>query len=278
MKMIVIADDFTGSNDTGVQLAKKGARTEVMLTATQKPSRRADVLVINTESRAISAAQAEQAVQQALAPWCESASVPLVYKKIDSTFRGNVGAEVTAAMRATSRRLAVIAAAIPAAGRTTLDGLCLVNGTPLLETEFASDPKTPIISSRIAELVALQSDIPVHEVSLEDVRRGRLSALLSAFAKESECMVVTDAVEDRDLSLIAQAICEQNQLPLLVGAAGLANALPVRMFMQEKQELPVLVVAGSIRSTKRCVRRERRSLISMPPGWHPPISNTKWHR
>lgn len=32
MKMIVIADDFTGSNDTGVQLAKKGARTEVMLT------------------------------------------------------------------------------------------------------------------------------------------------------------------------------------------------------------------------------------------------------
>ncbi|WP_312168554.1 four-carbon acid sugar kinase family protein, partial [Atlantibacter hermannii] len=90
MKMIVIADDFTGSNDTGVQLAKKGARTEVMLTATQKPSRRADVLVINTESRAISAAQAEQAVQQALAPWCDGASVPLVYKKIDSTFRGNV--------------------------------------------------------------------------------------------------------------------------------------------------------------------------------------------
>ncbi|EDA2265064.1 four-carbon acid sugar kinase family protein, partial [Salmonella enterica subsp. enterica serovar Enteritidis] len=24
MKMMVIADDFTGSNDTGVQLAKKG--------------------------------------------------------------------------------------------------------------------------------------------------------------------------------------------------------------------------------------------------------------
>ena len=119
MKMIVIADDFTGSNDTGVQLAKKGARTEVMLTPTQKPSRRADVLVINTESRAIPSAQAAQAVQQALAPWCEGETAPLVYKKIDSTFRGNVGAEVTAAMRAANRTLAVIAAAIPAAGRTT---------------------------------------------------------------------------------------------------------------------------------------------------------------
>lgn len=268
MKMIVIADDFTGSNDTGVQLAKKGARTEVMLTPAQKPSRRADVLVINTESRAIPAAQAEQAVQQALAPWCESASVPLVYKKIDSTFRGNVGAEVTAAMRAAHRQLAVIAAAIPAAGRTTRDGLCLVNGIPLLETEFASDPKTPIISSRIAELVALQSDIPVHEVSLEDVRRGRLSALLSAFAAESECMVVVDAVEDRDLSLIAQAICEQKQLPLLVGAAGLANALPVRMFMQEKHELPVLVVAGSMseatrRQVDKALCQERAKVVDI---------------
>ncbi|EMN3920120.1 TPA: D-threonate kinase [Citrobacter amalonaticus] len=251
MKMIVIADDFTGSNDTGVQLAKKGARTEVMLTPAQKPSRRADVLVINTESRAIPAAQAAQAVQQALVPWCEGAATPLVYKKIDSTFRGNVGAEVAAAMRAANRKLAVIAAAIPAAGRTTRDGLCLVNGTPLLETEFASDPKTPIISSRIAELVTLQSDIPVHEVSLDDVRQGRLSARLVAFAAEGECMVVVDAVDDRDLSLIAHAVCEQEVLPLLVGAAGLANALPVRMFMQEKQELPVLVVAGSMSEATR---------------------------
>jgi len=251
MKMIVIADDFTGSNDTGVQLAKKGARTEVMLTPAQKPSRRADVLVINTESRAIPAAQAAQAGQQALIPWCEGAATPLVYKKIDSTFRGNVGAEVAAAMRAANRKLAVIAAAIPAAGRTTRDGLCLVNGTPLLETEFASDPKTPIISSRIAELVTLQSDIPVHEVSLDDVRQGRLSARLVAFAAEGECMVVVDAVDDRDLSLIAHAVCEQEVLPLLVGAAGLANALPVRMFMQEKQELPVLVVAGSMSEATR---------------------------
>lgn len=251
MKMIVIADDFTGSNDTGVQLAKKGARTEVMLTPAQKPSRRADVLVINTESRAVSAEHAAQAVQQALAPWCEGSTTPLVYKKIDSTFRGNVGAEVTAAMRAANRTMAVIAAAIPAAGRTTRDGLCLVNGTPLLETEFASDPKTPIISSRIAELVTLQSDIPVHEVSLDDLHRGRLSALLAAFTAEGECMVVVDAVEDRDLSLIAHAICEQKALPLLVGAAGLANALPVSLFMQEKQALPVLVVAGSMSEATR---------------------------
>ncbi|WP_078351771.1 four-carbon acid sugar kinase family protein [Salmonella enterica] len=223
MKMIVIADDFTGSNDTGVQLAKKGARTEVMLSASQKPSRRADVLVINTESRAMPADQAASAVYAALSPWCETSPAPLVYKKIDSTFRGNIGAEVTAAMRASQRKLAVIAAAIPAAGRTTLEGKCLVNGVPLLETEFASDPKTPIVSSRIAEIVALQSEIPVYEVFLQDVRRGGLSALLTAYAAEGEGIIVVDAVEERDLTLIAQAACEQPSMPLLVGAAGLAS-------------------------------------------------------
>lgn len=256
MKMIVIADDFTGANDTGVQLAKKGARTEVMLSAAQKPSRRADVLIVNTESRALPAEQAAHSVGEALASWCERATPPLVYKKIDSTFRGNVGAEVMAAMQASGRHLAVIAAAIPSAGRTTQKGLCLVNGTPLLDTEFASDPKTPITSSRIAELVALQSELPVHEVHLDDLRRGRLSALLKAWADEGECMVVVDAVEDRDLMLVAQALCEQKQFPLMVGAAGLANALPVSLFMQEQQALPVLVVAGSMsEATRRQVDR-----------------------
>ncbi|EAR2922814.1 D-threonate kinase [Salmonella enterica] len=233
MKMMVIADDFTGSNDTGVQLAKKGARTEVMLSASQKPSRRADVLVINTESRAMPAEQAASAVYAALFPWCETSPAPLVYKKIDSTFRGN------------------IAAAIPAAGRTTREGKCLVNGVPLLETEFASDPKTPIVSSRIAEIVALQSAIPVYEVFLQDVRRGGLSALLTAYAAKGEGIVVVDAVEERDLTLIAKAACEQPSMPLLVGAAGLANALPVELFMQDRQRLPVLVVAGSMSEATR---------------------------
>lgn len=258
MKMMVIADDFTGSNDTGVQLAKKGARTEVMLSASQKPSRRADVLVINTESRAMPADLAASAVYAALSPWCETSPAPLVYKKIDSTFRGNIGAEVTAAMRASQRKLAVIAAAIPAAGRTTLEGKCLVNGVPLLETEFASDPKTPIVSSRIAEIVALQSEIPVYEVFLQDVRRGGLSALLTAYAAEGEGIIVVDAVEERDLTLIAQAACEQPSMPLLAGALGaegyriqseVAPCIPCGTFVNsEIDDLPVITKAGGFGS------------------------------
>lgn len=69
----------------------------------------------------------------------------------------------------------------------------------------------------------------MYEVFLQDVRRGGLSALLTAYAAEGEGIIVVDAVEERDLTLIAQAACEQPSMPLLVGAAGLANALPVEL-------------------------------------------------
>ena len=133
MKMIVIADDFTGANDTGVQLAKKGARTDVLLRSDGAISRHADVLVVNTESRALPAECAAEAVSQALRAWCQSEqTVPIIYKKIDSTFRGNIGAEITAAMKVSGKRLALIAGAIHAAGRITRNVECLVNHVPLL--------------------------------------------------------------------------------------------------------------------------------------------------
>lgn len=261
MKMLVIADDFTGANDTGVQLAKKGARTEVMLTPQQKPSRRTDVLVINTDSRALSADQAGIAVTRALSAWLGTTqNNVLIYKKIDSTLRGNPGAEIAAAMAASGATLAIVAAAIPSAGRTTRQGECLVHQRPLLETEFASDPRTPIISSRISTLIGLQTCLPVSEMSLDVVRGGELRARFERLAGQGGGIVVMDAENDNDLTRIAQAALAMTQPPLLVGAAGLANALPAESYMTMHQTLPVLVVAGSMSEmTRRQVEQAQRS-------------------
>lgn len=246
MKMIVIADDFTGANDTGVQLAKKGARTDVVLNDSPRSTQRTDVLVINTESRALTATMAKAKVTAALRPYCQSDTPPLVYKKIDSTFRGNVGAEVEAAMNACGAQLAIVAAAIPAAGRVTRNGRCWVNGVPLAETEFASDPKTPIVSSHIKTLIGLQSDYPVYELDLLTVRGGKLGAELQQIGRAGPAMVVVDAENDGDLALLAQATSQLSVRYLLVGAAGLANALPASCYLATRQRLPVLVVAGSM--------------------------------
>ncbi|MGD8108133.1 D-threonate kinase [Pantoea sp. FN0302] len=249
MKLIVIADDFTGANDTGVQLAKKGARTEVMLFARQSPSRRADVLVINTDSRALGASDAADAVTQALARWRQQDL--LIYKKIDSTFRGNPGAEIEAALHASGKGLALIAAAIPGAGRTTLNGECLVHQVPLAQTEFASDPRTPISSSRIKTLLQQQSELKVIDVALPAVRSGELAALLRQYQHQAPVMVVVDALTEQDLALIAEAALSLPETPLLVGAAGLAAALPASACITKRQALPVLVIAGSMSEATR---------------------------
>ncbi|HHQ6592195.1 TPA: D-threonate kinase [Serratia fonticola] len=251
MKMIVIADDFTGANDTGVQLAKKGARTDVVLNELPQSTRRTDVLVINTESRALSPAMASAKVSEALRAYCQSDTPPLVYKKIDSTFRGNVGAEIEAAMIASGAQLAIVAAAIPAAGRVTLNGECWVHGVPLVETEFASDPKTPIVSSHIKTLIGLQTAYPIHELDLQVVRSGELGRELPLLSHNGPAIVVVDAETDGDLAQLAQAIQQLGCRYLLVGAAGLANALPASSYLAARQRLPVLVVAGSMSEATR---------------------------
>ncbi|MFG1173428.1 four-carbon acid sugar kinase family protein [Erwiniaceae bacterium CAU 1747] len=249
MKALIIADDFTGANDTGVQLAKKGARTEVAVNPVSRVSSRVDVLVLNTESRGLTAAEATERLEQFLLPQSQHASSSdiLLYKKIDSTLRGNIGAEIEATMRLMHRQVAIVAPAIPGAGRTTLHGQCLVNGVPLLETEFATDPRNPVISSRIKTLFSRQSDCPVSEIDLEHVRSGKLAMYLRALVNSSERhIVVLDAVSDDDLSRIAAAGLALTPSPLFVGAAGLAGALPSSSYRINQSHLPVLVIAGSM--------------------------------
>nr|WP_309600861.1 nucleotide-binding domain containing protein [Serratia sp. AKBS12] len=63
--------------------------------------------------------------------------------------------------------------------------------------------------------------------------------------------MVVDAEQDGDLALLAQSL-DRLELPLLlVGAAGLANALPPACYLAHRQRLPVLVVAGSMSDATR---------------------------
>ncbi|HGN1705241.1 TPA: four-carbon acid sugar kinase family protein [Providencia rettgeri] len=248
MKLLVIADDFTGANDTGVQFAKKQARTEILLDCTQKHSWLADVVVLNTESRALNAQTASENIRSSLKPLLLSPEKPLIYKKIDSTFRGNVGAEIETIMHETGLKFAIVAAAIPAAGRVTLNGECLVYSKPLIETEFASDPKTPIVSSRIQTIISQQTRYPVIEIHLNQIRSGKLETWLQSQSQSQPdgCIIVADAENDSDLTLIAEAAFSLTEPCLLVGAAGFANVLPKTVFMNEKQGLPLFIIAGSM--------------------------------
>ena len=95
--LFVIADDFTGALDTGVQFASYGAATKVVVgTGLQalEADAQTQVLVVDAETRHLPAAQAYDTVYR-LVRWAKEKKIGCIYKKTDSALRGNIGAELS---------------------------------------------------------------------------------------------------------------------------------------------------------------------------------------
>src|ERR687895_1557294 len=151
MLIAIIADDLTGAADTGVQFVHAGYRTAVFFRATEVLEDGLDAVVFDTDSRAMPAGFAAKRVVDAAHAAGEAR---IVYKKLDSTLRGNVAAELAAALGGARRDRAVVALAFPAAGRTTVGGSQRVHGVPVDETEMANDPHTPVREAHVPSLLA----------------------------------------------------------------------------------------------------------------------------
>ena len=215
MNVAVIADDLTGAADTGVQLARGGYKTAVIFRGEEVPAAGLDAVALDTDSRTRPAGFAAKRVIEA-AHAVRDARV--VCKKLDSTLRGNVAAELSAALGATRRPRVVVAPAFPAAGRTTVGGVQLVHGVPVHETEMRNDPRTPVLEAHVPTLLAgsFPSVATLGVEDLADPEKVRLTL-------EAEC-VVADAERDADLEALVRAVPDPSGV-LWAGSAGLALAL-----------------------------------------------------
>ena len=217
MQAAIIADDLTGAADTGVQLARAGYRTAVAFRdAPVPPADDLDAVALDTDSRAMPDGFAAKRVLEA-GRAVRDASI--VYKKLDSTLRGPIAAELAAALGATGRHRAVVAPAFPAAGRTTADGVQLVRGVPVHETEARDDPRTPVREGHIPTLLAA-SFPSVRSLGVEDLADP---ATLRRTLEDTVC-VVADATSDEDLEALVRAVPDPSEV-LWAGSAGLALAL-----------------------------------------------------
>ena len=160
MVLLIIADDFTGALDTGVQFAAHGIKTRVVVGADAALTHQdADVLVVDTETRHLPAAQAYAAVAE-LVKRAKGAGVTYLYKKTDSALRGNVGAELAALLENSgSRRLAFLPA-FPQMDRVTKNGVQYIGGVPVTESPFGVDPFEPVRHAAVTDLLAEQTDLP----------------------------------------------------------------------------------------------------------------------
>ena len=245
----VIADDLTGAADTGVQLVRAGYRTAVYFRPTGVLDD-LDAVAFDTDSRTMPAGFAAKRVIEAAHA---ARGSRIVYKKLDSTLRGNVAAELAAALNAARRDRAVVAPAFPAAGRTTAGGTQLVHGVPVSETEMRNDPDTPVLEAHIPTLLAdaFSSVDTLGTAELanpEHVRRA---------LEGNEC-VVADAQSDADLEALVRAVPDPGRV-LWSGSAGLALALgnvypgphAGEAGVLGKGAGPVLVVIGSLSAVAR---------------------------
>jgi uncharacterized protein YgbK (DUF1537 family) len=216
LDVAIIADDLTGAADSGVQLAGSGYRTAVAFWGvTVPPAEDLDAVAVDTDSRPLPPGLAAKRVLEA-AHAVRDARV--VYKKIDSTLRGPILAELAAALGGTRRKKAIVAPAFPNAGRTTESGMLLVNGEPVHQTDLARDPRTPVFESHIPSLLS-QAFNSVASLSVSGIRQG--DPVLDALEK-ANC-VVADADSDQDLESLVRAVPDPSSV-LWVGSAGLARA------------------------------------------------------
>ena len=174
-QVLVIADDLTGANATGVLLKKNGFDTYTVLDAANGADRSladCDCLVVPTESRAIDSPEAYERVKAALVS-LGGEEVKLYAKRIDSTLRGNLGRETDAFLDVLGPDyIAVCVPCFPSSGRVLVGGYLLVNGVPLQKTEVAKDPKNPITTSSAKQLYQAQSRYPLETIHLDDIAKG----------------------------------------------------------------------------------------------------------
>ncbi|MGI6070349.1 MAG: four-carbon acid sugar kinase family protein [Blautia sp.] len=212
---LIVADDFTGANDTGVQLRRRGFDTHVVF---RYEDRSADAsYVIDTESRGLSEQEAYEKVKSDVSK-VRFEDYKYVIKKVDSTLRGNVASEIKALDEAYGSDMVLFMPALPDLSRTTVNGVHHLNGTPITLTELAKDPKKPVTEDNIQKILESVYGEPVTAVTLTQIEKGELD-----FSKGR--LFACDAVTNEDMQKVLGQAAKLEKRILYVGTAAMADNL-----------------------------------------------------
>lgn len=249
---VIIADDFSSVTDCGVQFSQKGLSTTALLDLPDNfPI--SEVLSINTDSRPMSS---QQAYTKVFAAACniKKSGCRRIYKSIDSTLRGNLGAEIDAIMDAFVFSTALVAPAFPLYGRTTVNGIHYLNGKVLSESSVARDPISPMYESDLSKILCQQSKRKVTRIPLEQLRNDMLNLLedIKTLIAQGSELIIFDVETEDDLKKVA-AVSFRLPEALVVGSTGLAQymadgwgiSVPDRVSAFPGENAPVVFVAAS---------------------------------
>ncbi|TCP23759.1 uncharacterized protein YgbK (DUF1537 family) [Scopulibacillus darangshiensis] len=255
MKISIIADDLTGASDSGVQLSGYGLKTSVVFNQDAKALHDKDVVIFDTDSRSLTGQQAYEKVKR-VSEFIKKETCDVIYKKIDSTMRGNIGQEINAIYDVFQPDFVIIAPGYPENGRQVIHGFHYLNQRKLHETEVANDPKTPVKTSYLPQLIQEQSRREVAHISVEDLLRGceHIAKQLKEMKKKGIRYIVFDSVNDEHLNRIMAFIRQTKYAVVWAGSAGFSKYLPINYGWKKQnanQVFPknsdqILFVSGSM--------------------------------
>ena len=246
IRLLIIADDFTGALDTGVQFAACGVSTRVITHrrgSLHKFKDICEVLVVDAETRHLAPADAYSIVTSIVAQ-ARELSIGHIYKKTDSALRGNVGAELTALLEASGEKQLPFLPAFPQIGRNTVGGIHYIADKPVSESVFGLDPFEPVMHSRVSELIGEQSTANTFSFSALNPE-DRVA--------ETEGILIFDGSSVEELLQTGKKLLEQGKLNIMAGCAGFGSVLPKLLDLGSGIPTPMpkldpnfLVICGSV--------------------------------
>lgn len=247
-QLTAVADDLTGANGVAGRWAGRGVEVSVARRASWLRGE-AGCRVLDVETRLLAPGAARAAV---VAAWTALGSGGLCFQKIDSTLRGNPGAEIEGLLGATQAPWVALLPAYPALGRQVRGGAVWVHGRRLNHSEYFKDP---LSAAKIWDVRRLFKGLGAAHAPLRVVDTGALGlrVWLRRALRDRPRIVTFDCAEERHTMAIAQA-CLAEGCRHFSGAADLAGALAQRVFgpaarVERPVGLPWILLAGSVSVT-----------------------------
>lgn len=245
-RIFMIADDLTGALDSGVFFASSGVDTSVSIDGTATEDNRNDALISVIPSRHMEPQMAYDSIFDVVVR-AKKLGYNVILKKTDSALRGNIGAELSATLKASEEKTLFFVPAYPDMNRVTRNGIQYIDGNiPVSESVFGSDPFNPIKHSKITDVIAETTDERAFYTNIQSEYENGIAIFNAETNEEIEDIVKTVSLE-RNVKIFA-------------GCAGIAKAVANRMDCHRKEkneELPrgnIAVFCGSVNpiSIKQC--------------------------
>ena len=251
-KYIVIADDLTGSNATCSLFKKIGLRAASILKLQGNINYDVDVISYSTASRGLDKEEAYRKVSEAI-KILKNKDVLVYNKRIDSTLRGNIGTEINAMLdNLEDDRIAVVVPAYPDSERIVVNKTMLVNGVLLENSDAGKDPKTPIKTSCVENLVQKNIKYSSTYFTLSDIAQPieEIAKKIQEAIKNSRVLIF-DAVNNEDIIKISKAVIHSDIDIITVDPGPFTLYYSKELQKKNHLEKKILMVIGSVTATTK---------------------------